>query len=63
MVRRYNGLEALVAAEGWHSVEPDAEDSDDAISRVRASRNWDEAEESQYGVLSLRVREARRKGI
>ena len=61
MVRRYASLDALVAAEGWQSLVPDAADGDDAIAKVRDIAEWDPADEEQYGVLALRVREARRK--
>ena len=53
--------DALVAAEGWQSLVPDAADGEDAIAKVRDIAEWDPADEKQYGVLALRVREARRK--
>ncbi|MEC7946647.1 MAG: hypothetical protein VX265_03705 [Myxococcota bacterium] len=61
MVRRYESLDALVAAEGWMSLVPDAADGADAIQQVRDIAEWDDAEEKKYGVLALRVRQAKRK--
>ena len=37
------------------------EEKKDAIAKVRDIAEWDPADEKQYGVLALRVREARRK--
>ena len=61
MVRRYDSLDALVAAEGWQSLVPDANSGPDAIQQVRDIAEWDESDEAQYGVLALRVRSAKRK--
>jgi ASC-1-like (ASCH) protein len=61
MVRRYANLEALIEGEGWQTLVPDAEDGADAMAQVRSISEWDKAQEDEYGVLSLRVREARRK--
>ncbi len=60
-VRRYDSLEALVAVEGWQPLVSEASDAADAIARVRAAEEWDRGKEEELGVLSLRVREARRK--
>lgn len=61
MVRRYPSLEALVEAEGWQSLVPDADSAQAAIALVRAIEEWDPTVEQRVGVMSLRVREARRK--
>ena len=61
MVRRYESLEALVEAQGWECLVPEADDADSAIKIVRANDDWDDGAESEDGVLALRVREARRK--
>ena len=61
MVRRYATLDALVAAEGWQSLVPDASSGPDAIQQVRDIAEWDESDEAEYGVLALRVRSAKRK--
>ena len=62
MVRRYPSLEALVEAEGWANLVPEASGPEEAVAMVRAIPEWDRAVEEARGVLSLRVREARRKG-
>lgn len=61
VVRRYPSLEALVEAEGWQSLVPEADDAAHAIALVRATHEWDPAVETERGVMALRVREARRK--
>lgn len=61
MVRKYGSLEDLIAAEGWQCVVPDAESADDALGKLRAADDWDEAEERKLGIMAMRVREARRK--
>jgi ASC-1-like (ASCH) protein len=60
-VRRYPHLERLVEIEGWQALVPDAASAEEAISEVRAIPDWDHEAEQAHGVLSLRVREARRK--
>ena len=54
-------VEDLIAAEGWQCVVPDAESADDALGKLRAADDWDEAEERKLGIMAMRVREARRK--
>ena len=61
MVRRYASLEALVEAEGWQNLVPEAGDATKAISYVRAVDEWDIAREESLGVLALRVRATKRK--
>ncbi len=61
MVRRYPSLEALVEAEGWQNLVPEAGSATTAISDVRAVSEWDAAKEEQVGVLALRVRDTKRK--
>ena len=60
-VRRYPHLERLVEVEGWQALVPDATSAEEAITDVRAIQAWDAEAEQAHGVLSLRVREARRK--
>jgi len=61
MVRRYPDLEALVRTEGFHNLVPQAETEEEAMSVVRGIPEWDPTAEKAFGVLALRVREARRK--
>lgn len=61
MVRRYPSLEALVAAQGWESLVPEAGGADAAIAALRSLDEWDAEAEACNGVLALRVRDARRK--
>jgi len=61
MVRHYENLDALVAAEGWQCLVPEAASADEAMRLLRALDEWDPADEEKHGVLALRVREARRK--
>lgn len=61
MVRRYATLEALVEAEGWQCLMPDAQDADDALRQIRDTEEWDTAEEQARGIMAMRVREAKRK--
>lgn len=61
MVRRYPDLEALVSAQGWHCLVPEAESAESAIEEVRAIPEWSKDRETAHGVLALRVREAQRK--
>jgi len=61
MVRRYPDLENLVQAEGFRNLVPQAETEEEALAVVRSIGEWDPAAEKEYGVLALRVREARRK--
>jgi ASC-1-like (ASCH) protein len=60
-VRRYPNLERLVEVEGWQTLVPDADSAEEAIAEVRAIADWVLDAEQTHGVLSLRVREARRK--
>jgi len=60
-VRHYPHLERLVEVEGWQALFPDAASADAAIAEVRAIEDWDNDAEQSHGVLSLRVRVARRK--
>ncbi len=60
-VRRYPSLEKLVEIEGWQALVPDAASADEALTSVRGAPDWERAAEETHGVLSLRVREARRK--
>ena len=55
------GLEALVEAEGWQNLVPEAGDAGKAISDVRAVDEWDISREESVGVLALRVRATKRK--
>ena len=61
MVRRYPNLEELVEAEGWQCLVPEADSATNAISLVRAVDEWDANQESQVGVLAIRVRDVKRK--
>ena len=61
MVRRYASLEDLGSAEGWQCLVPEAADQDEAVRLVRAVDEWDTDLEKEFGVMSLRVREVRRK--
>jgi len=61
MVRRYTSLEALCEAEGWQNLVPEAPSQDVAIQNIRGIIEWDTSIEDESGVLSLRVREVRRK--
>ena len=61
MVRKYPSLVALVEAEGWQSLVPDASSADEAISMVRDIPEWNLQIEEKHGVIALRVREAKRK--
>jgi len=60
-VRRYPHLERLVEVEGWQTLVPGAASAEESIADVRAIPDWDIDAEQEHGVLSLRVREARRK--
>jgi ASC-1-like (ASCH) protein len=61
MVRRYGNLEELCEAEGWANLVPEVSSQEAAIEAVRAIVEWDDKVEADSGVLSLRVREVRRK--
>lgn len=61
VVRRYPSIEALMEREGWQCVLPDAESAEDAASQIRANPEWVAEQETELGVLALRVRDARRK--
>lgn len=61
MVRHYESLDDLVAAEGWQCLVPEATSAEEAMELLRDLDEWDPAQETKYGVLALRVREARRK--
>ena len=61
MVRKYSSLEALVEAEGWQNLVPEAGNAETAISDVRAVSEWDSGREESVGVLALRVRATKRK--
>jgi len=61
MVRRYDDLDALLEAEGWANVVPEAEDAAKAAALLRASPGWNRNAEEKDGVLALRVRWAKRK--
>ena len=60
MVRSYPSIEALVEAEGYANVVPEAEDARQAVDLIRGSSGWDHEAEAT-GILALRVRSARRK--
>ena len=60
-IRRYPSVEALLTAEGWVNVVPEAEDETQAASLMRASSEWNARAEEEEGVLALRVRWAKRK--
>ena len=60
-VRRYPSLEKLIEVEGWQNLTPDAASAEEACAHVRADSEWSVSDEQKYGVLALRVREARRK--
>ena len=59
-IRRYGSVEALLEAEGWHNVVPEAKDAVDAASNLRTLAAWGSHGE-EHGLLALRVREAKRK--
>lgn len=61
MIRRYDTLDALLEAEGWANVVPEADDTEQAATVLRASPDWDLKAEEADGVLALRVRWAKRK--
>lgn len=60
-VRRYPTVEALLEAEGWSNVVPEADSAEQAVEAIRASSDWSARAEEQDGVLALRVRWAKRK--
>ena len=60
-VRRYPSLERLIEVEGWQALVPDATSAEEAMTAVRSVAEWDQAAEATHGVMSLRVRVARRK--
>jgi ASC-1-like (ASCH) protein len=61
MIRRYETIEVLLAAEGFGNVVPEAESSEHAADLLRNSAGWDKKSEEDKGVLALRVRSAKRK--
>ena len=61
MIRPYENLEALLKAEGWANVVPEAESDEHAADLLRASEGWDRRAEEDRGVLALRVHSAKRK--
>ena len=60
-IRRYDNIEALLEAEGYVNVVPEAESGEQAASTLRSSSEWDARAEEDQGVLALRVRWAKRK--
>jgi ASC-1-like (ASCH) protein len=59
-VRRYETLNALIEAEGFSNVIPEADSPEEAIEALRGSVDWNGRSEDN-GVLALRVRNAKRK--
>ncbi|MBX2797432.1 MAG: hypothetical protein KTR31_07190 [Myxococcales bacterium] len=60
-IRRYDTVEALLEAEGWVNVVPEAEGPEQAAESLRGASEWNVRAEKQDGVLALRVRWAKRK--
>lgn len=60
-VRRYDTVEALLEAEGWNNVVPEADDQEQAVQSIRDASDWSPSAEERDGVLALRVRWAKRK--
>lgn len=60
-IRRYDSVEALLEAEGWANVVPEAESAEHAATVLRDSSEWSARAEESDGVLALRVRWAKRK--
>jgi len=61
MIRRYESLEAMLEREGWENVVPEVDSLDAAVAAIRSDATWDAAAEEAEGVLSFRVRSAKRK--
>jgi ASC-1-like (ASCH) protein len=61
MIRRYQTIEALLDAEGYVNVVPEAESSEHAAQLLRDSPGWNPKAEADKGVLALRVRTTKRK--
>ena len=61
MIRRYETVEALLEAEGWANVVPEADDAAHSASLLRSSAGWTKSVEVERGVLALRVRKTKRK--
>lgn len=61
MIRKYDDLDALIKAEGWANVVPEADDEEHAKDLLHKSSGWDHQAEEKDGVLALRVRWAKRK--
>ena len=61
MIRRYETVEALLEAEGWSNVVPEADDAAHSASLLRTSAGWNKTVEADRGVLALRVRKTKRK--
>ena len=60
-IRRYDSVPALLEAEGWKNVVPEAETDEEAVDAIRSSSEWNAKAEEDHGVLALRVRWAKRK--
>lgn len=61
MVKRYSNLDALLSAEGFANVVPEADSVDHAADLLRTSPGWNANAEASDGVLCFRVRWTKRK--
>jgi ASC-1-like (ASCH) protein len=60
-VRRYETIPALLEAEGFSNVIPEADDAIAAEKMLMTTAEWDARSTKADGVLALRVRWAKRK--
>jgi ASC-1-like (ASCH) protein len=60
-VRRYQTLKDMFEAQGFDNVVPDADTTEEATERIRATPDWDRKVEDKAGVMALRVRSTKRK--
>jgi ASC-1-like (ASCH) protein len=60
-VKRYGDLQALLTAEGFSNVVPEADDEEHAVKLLRGSPGWNKGAEESDGVLAFRVRWTKRK--